>query len=76
MSNFNGPVIDMTPDGTFVERPKPALGTILARVAIFGIALCVVAVLFWAAVFIIPVLIVLGIVGYFLARVQMRRFVR
>ncbi len=71
----------MTPDGAFIEPPrrKPAsFGTIVARLIAFGVALCVVAVLFWAALFIIPVLIVLGVVGYFFARgpirMQFRRF--
>jgi uncharacterized membrane protein len=79
MANSNGPVIDMTPDGAFVEPPKPApasFGTIVARLIAFGVALCVAAVLFWAALFIIPVLIVLGVIGYFIARGQMRMHFR
>ena len=75
MTKSDGPVIDMTPDGAFIDPPKPApvsFGAIVARLIAFGVALCVVALLFWAALFIIPVLIVLGIVGYFLGRGQMR----
>jgi uncharacterized membrane protein len=81
MAKSDGPVIDMTPDGTFIDPPKqqPAsFGTIVARIIAFGVALCVVALLFWAVLFIIPVLIVLGVVGYFFARgplrMQFRRF--
>ena len=71
----------MTPDGTFIDPPKPvpvSFGTIVARLIAFGVALCFVALLFWAALFIIPVLVVLGVVGYFFARgpvrMQFRRF--
>ena len=74
MANFNGPVIDMTPDGNFVEPPKPTLGTILARIIAFGILLVVAAVAFWTALFIIPVLIILGVAGYAFARMQVRRY--
>ena len=73
MANFNGPVIDMTLDGNFVEPPKPTLGTILARIIAFGILLVVAAVAFWTALFIIPVLIILGVAGYAFARMQVRR---
>jgi hypothetical protein len=74
MANFNGPVIDMTPDGNFIESPKPTLGTILARIMAFGILLVVAAVAFWTALFIIPVLIILGVAGYAFARMQVRRY--
>jgi len=74
MANLNGPVIDMTPDGNFVEPPKPTLGTILARIIAFGILLVVAAVAFWTALFIIPVLIILGVAGYAFARMQVRRY--
>ena len=75
MEKSHGPVIDMTPDGAFIDPPKPApvsIGTIVARLIAFGVALCIVAVMFWAALFIIPVLLVLGVIGYFLARGQIR----
>jgi hypothetical protein len=72
MANSNGPVIDMTPDGAFIEPPKPTLGTILVRLAMFGVFLCVAVVIFWTALFMLPVLIVLGVIGYFLARSQFR----
>jgi hypothetical protein len=73
MANPNGPVIDMTPDGAFLDRPQPTLGTILARLAAFGIILCLGAVVFWTFLFMLPVLLVLGIAGYFFARSQLRR---
>jgi uncharacterized membrane protein len=74
MANPNGPVIDMTPDGAFIEPTKPTLGTILARIIAFCILLVVAAVAFWMALFIIPVLIILGVAGYAFARMQVRRY--
>jgi uncharacterized membrane protein len=79
MRKSDGPVIDMTPDGAFIEPPKPqavSFGTIVARLVAFGVALCVAALLFWAALFIIPVLMVLGVVGYFFTRGKLRMQVR
>jgi uncharacterized membrane protein len=74
MANSNGPVIDMTPDGAFITPPKPTLGTIIARLVIFALVLCVGAVMFWTALFVLPFLLLLGVVGYFVARSQFRRF--
>ncbi len=74
MAKFNGPVIDMTPDGDFIEPSKPTLGTILARIIAFGMLLVIAAVAFWMALFIIPVLIILGVAGYAFARMQVRRY--
>jgi uncharacterized membrane protein len=73
MANSNGPIIEMTRTGEFIDTPKPGFGAILARVAAFGVLLLVAAIAFWAALFIIPVLLVLGVVGYFVARQQMKR---
>lgn len=70
MTNENGPVIDMTTDGRFVERPKPSLLQIALRLAAFVVALCVGAVLVWTAFIMIPILLVLGFVGYLLVRGQ------
>jgi hypothetical protein len=74
MAKSDGPVIEMTADGSFIEPPKPKLGTILVRLALFGVALCVAALMFWTALFVIPVLIVLGLLGFLAAKVQIRRF--
>lgn len=74
MSEQNGPIIDMTPEGDFVKPPKPDYLTILARLVAFGVLLLVAAVAFWMAIFIVPVLIILGIAGYALSRTQIRRF--
>ncbi len=74
MANQNGPIIDMTPDGAFIEPTKPSYFTILARLAAFAVLLLVAAVTFWMALFIVPVLIILGIAGYALSRTQVRRF--
>lgn len=73
MAKLDGPVIDMTRDGAFIEPPKPTLGTILLRVAAFAVFLGAVAVAFWVAVLLLPVLIILGVVGYFVVRAQLRR---
>lgn len=70
MKNENGPVIDMTADGRFVERSKPSLMQIILRLAAFGAALCVGAVLVWTAFIMIPILLVLGLAGYVLVRGQ------
>jgi uncharacterized membrane protein len=73
MAKFNGPVIDMTPGGDFVEPQKPTLGTIIARLIAFALLLVIAAVAFWMALFIIPVLILLGVAGYAVTRMQSRR---
>lgn len=70
MTNENGPVIDMTADGRFVERPKPSLIQIALRVGAFAVALCIGAVLVWTAFIMIPILLVLGFAGYVLMRGQ------
>jgi hypothetical protein len=70
MAKEHGPVLDMTPDGHFVEPSKPSLTQILLRLVAFGIALCVGAVLVWTAFLMIPILLVLGFAGYLLARTQ------
>ena len=72
MATENGPVLDMTPDGQFVERHKPSLTQILLRLAVFGMALCVGAALLWTAFIMIPILLVLGFAGYVFARTQRR----
>lgn len=74
MANRDAKLIDMTPDGRFIEPPKPTLGMILLRLAAFGVFLAVGALVFWTMLFMLPVLILLGVIGYFVARGQMRRF--
>jgi uncharacterized RDD family membrane protein YckC len=74
MKNKFDLVIDMTPEGDFIEPAKPTLGTILARVFAFGLLLVIAAVAFWMALFIVPVLIILGIAFYAMNRAQIRRF--
>jgi hypothetical protein len=65
-------IIDMSPDGKFIAPPAPSLGTIAARVAAFGIGLLVLAVAFWTALFMLPILFILGVVGYFAFRAKLR----
>lgn len=74
MANANGPILNMTPDGAFIEPAKPKLGIILARLAAFAVLLVVAAMTFWMALFIIPVMIILGIAAYAFSRSQVRRF--
>ena len=73
MEPLNGPVLDMTPDGTFIEPPKPTLGAILVRLAIFAVVLCIGAVMFWTTLIMLPFLLLLGVIGYFAARSRFRR---
>jgi hypothetical protein len=75
MKMTNGPIIDMTPAGNFADRPVqgPNLGVILARVLVFSVALGFAALAFWLAVFTVPVLIVLGFVGYLYVRFKTSR---
>ncbi len=72
MANSNAPTIDMTRNGEFIDPPKASLGTIAARLAAFGALLLVAAVAFWMALFMLPVLFVLGVAGYFYARHQIK----
>ncbi|GLR67387.1 hypothetical protein GCM10010909_20680 [Acidocella aquatica] len=76
MANSNGPVIDMTPEGDFIEPPKPTLGAILLRLAMFGLFLCIAGVMFWvmfwAAIFVVPILVLLGLAGFMLTKLQGR----
>ncbi|MBW4037097.1 MAG: hypothetical protein HIU90_16660 [Proteobacteria bacterium] len=75
MKMTNGPIIDMTPSGHFAQEPitGPTLGVILARVLVFTIALGFAALAFWLAVFTVPILIVIGLVGYGYFRFKMAR---
>ena len=70
MKKENGPVIDMTADGRFVQRSKPGLIQIALRLAAFAVALCIGAMLVWTAFIMIPILLVLGFVGYLFVRGQ------
>lgn len=66
----------MTPQGDFVEPSKPRLGEILLRLVMFGLFLCIAGVMFWvmfwAAVFVVPVLVVLGVAGFLFMKLQGR----
>lgn len=76
MEHSKGPVIDMTPDGRFIGPPKPSILTYLLRLALFGVALAVVATLFWAAVLLLPLLLLAGVIGFFLLRPHIVRITR
>ena len=79
MEKSQGPVIDMTPDGQFVEPPKPSIFTWLLRLAMFGLTLGVIIALFWTILLVVPLLMLAGLVGYLLFRprvtwINTRRF--
>ncbi len=71
MERSDGPVIDMTPDGKFIEPPKPSIFSYLLRLAAFGLALAVIAALFWALVLVVPLLILAGVVAYLVFKPRM-----
>jgi hypothetical protein len=73
MEHSNGPVIDMTPDGQFIEPSKPSIFTYLLRLALFGVALAAVAALFWMMLLVLPLLILAGVIGFFLFRPRIIR---
>ncbi|HEX7389191.1 MAG TPA: hypothetical protein VF286_03705 [Acidiphilium sp.] len=73
MTHGNGPVIDMTLNGDFRQRPKPSFGAIVLRLAAFALFLGFAALAFWLTVFAMPLLIVAGLICYGVFRVQMAR---
>jgi UDP-N-acetylmuramyl pentapeptide phosphotransferase/UDP-N-acetylglucosamine-1-phosphate transferase len=74
MPNTRGPLIDMTPDGGFIQPPKPTLGGIIIRLAMLAVVLGVAWVAFWTALFLLPFLILLVLGGYVAFRLQTRRW--
>jgi hypothetical protein len=74
MEHSNGPVIDMTPDGQFIEPPKPSILTYLLRLAMFGVALAVVVALFWTMLLVLPLLILAGVIAFFVFRPRITHF--
>lgn len=66
-------VVDMTRDGEFVQPPRASIADIALRVLGFVMLLGIGALAFWLAVFTIPVLIIVGLIGYLVFRVQMAR---
>jgi fatty acid desaturase len=67
------PVIEMTADGSFIERPKPTLGTIVTRLAVVCVGLALAALAFWTALVLLPFLLLAGVAGYFVLRHQLRK---
>ena len=74
MEDSKGPVIDMTPDGKFIAPPKPGILTYLLRLALFGVALALVAALFWTMLLVLPLLILAGVIGFFVFRPKIIHF--
>jgi hypothetical protein len=69
MEKDEGPVIDMTPEGEFVDPPpvKTGIGAFLVRLVIFGLMVGAVGLMFWTALLVLPLLLLAGVVGYFTA---------
>jgi hypothetical protein len=66
----SAPVIDMTPDGRFIDRSGPAIGVIGLRILMFGTGLCVIAAVFWTMVMVLPALLLLAAIGYIVGRIR------
>lgn len=64
----------MTPDGQFIERPKPSILNYLVRLALFGVGLLAIVTLFWTLVLLIPLLLLVGVAGFFIFRSKMASF--
>jgi hypothetical protein len=73
-----GPVIDMTPEGEFVDPPRPSLVTILLRLALFGVFLAIIGaaiwVALWTALLLLPFVLIAALVVYFVVRPRFYRF--
>ncbi len=69
MKKDEGQVIDMTPEGEFVDPPPPknGVGAFLVRLAIFGLVIGAVGLMFWTMVLALPLLLLAALVGYFMA---------
>ena len=76
MEHANGPVIDMTPDGQFIEPPKPTFLTYVLRLALFGVALAAIAAFFWTLILVLPLLLLAGVIGYFVLRQRVEMVLR
>lgn len=74
MEQSNGPVIDMTPDGQFIDPPKPSIFAYLLRLALFGVALAAIAALFWTVILVLPLFILAGVIGVFIFRPRIIQF--
>jgi hypothetical protein len=60
----NGPIIDMTPEGEFTgPKPPNKWLVFLVRLALFGVALALIGVMFWAAVILVPLILLAALVG-------------
>jgi hypothetical protein len=68
----SAPIIDMTPDGRFLDRPGPTLGVIALRILMFGTGLCVIAAVFWTMIMLLPALLLLAAIGYVFGRLRVR----
>ena len=75
MKNDEGPVIDMTPEGEFIDPPAPKadIGMLVVRLVVFGLVLGVIGLMFWTVLLALPLLLLVGVVGYFAVRLPMFR---
>lgn len=78
----DGPEIDMTPEGEFVEAPRLGAGTgfgatlgrwILGLLGLL-VVLGVVALAFWMAILILPIVLAVGLIAYAAFRWRMGGF--
>ena len=72
------PVIDMTPDGAFIDRPQPGAPPIPARIVGVGVLVAVVAggvaiaaLALWLALTLIPIAIAAAVIAYGVFRAQL-----
>jgi hypothetical protein len=72
------PIIDMTPDGGFIDRPQPGVPPIPARimgvailVAILGAGMAIALLALWLALTLIPIVLGAGLIAYGVYRVQL-----
>lgn len=74
----DGPEIDMTPDGGFVEAPRPGFGATLGRWVAGLLTLAalvgVVALAFWMAILLLPIAIAVGLIAFAAFRWRMGGF--
>jgi hypothetical protein len=75
MAQKNPQTIEMTLDGSFVDRPsgrQPSLLAMFVRLAVFGVFLAVAATLFWTAILLLPFLLLAALAGLILVKYRYR----
>jgi hypothetical protein len=70
MAKSDGPVLDMTPDGKFIDPPSLSLWNWVFRLFCFGLVLGMAVALVRLALWFLPVLLLLGGISYLLTRLK------